>query len=209
MKIAIFGASGRTGVPLVRQALDAGYEVTAFVRDRSKLPVQHERLTVVEGDVSDQAAVERAVSGADAVISALGPSKTSPKNMMETAAKTIITAMRKHGVTRLVSVTGAGVPAPQDQPKLVNHIFSFALGLLAADVLRDSKAHVSTIEGSGLEWVVVRVPRLTDDPPTGKIRVGWAGVNTGTTIGRADVASFMLKQVTDASHLRQMPMISW
>ncbi len=208
MRLTVFGASGRTGRPLVQQALDAGHDVVAFVRDPAKLPLQHERLTVVQGDGMKLEDVESAVRGSDAVLSTLGQSKGSPKDLQTVATRNIVAAMEKYGVRRLVSLTGAGVDAPEDQPKLINNIIKFALKTLSGAVLQDALGHVDVIKSSNLDWVIVRGPRLTEGPRTNKYRVGWVGVNTGTSISRADLADFMLKQVTDNTYLRKMPMIS-
>ena len=208
MKLTVFGASGRTGRPLVQQALDAGHEVVAFVRDPAKLPLQHEQLTIVQGDVTKPGDVESAVRGSDAVLSTLGQSKGSPKDLQTEATRNIAAAMEKDGVKRLVSLTGAGVDAPEDQPKLINHIIKFALKTLSGPVLQDALGHVDVIKGSNLDWVIVRGPRLTEGPRTNSYRVGWVGVNTGVSISRADLADFMLKQVTDNTYLRKLPMVS-
>lgn len=208
MKLTIFGATGRTGRPLVAQALAAGHEVTVLVRDPARLSNRHPALTVIAGDVLEATDVERAIVGADAVLSALGQVKGSPKNLLTVATGHIVAAMQKHGVRRLVSLTGAGVSAPQDQPKLINHLIKFALVTLSGDVLRDAEAHAEIIRKSDLEWVLVRGPMLTEGERTGQYRVGWVGVNTGPRIGRGDVADFMLKQANGTSYLRQAPMIS-
>lgn len=208
MKLAIFGASGRTGRPLVEQALAAGHSVTALLRDPAKLPVSNERLTIIQGDALDPQAVERTVAGADAVLSTLGQTKGAPKNMQTVATQNIVAAMQQHGVRRLVSLTGAGVRALQDKPKLIDHIIRFALQTLSGDVLRDAEAHADVLRASDLDWVLVRGPVLTDGPYTGKYRVGWVGVNTSPRIARADVADFMLKQTTDSNYVCQAPMVS-
>jgi putative NADH-flavin reductase len=208
MKLTIFGATGRTGIPLVQQALAAGHAVTAFARTPEKLSITHDQLTVVQGDATDPAAVERAVSGADAVLSALGQTKGAPKDMQTVATRNIVAAMQQHGVRRLVSLTGAGVDAPQDQPKLINHLIKLALKTLSGAVIQDAEGHAEVIRNSDLDWVIVRGPMLTEGPYTGQYRVGWVGVNTSARIARADVADFMLKQVTENTYLRQAPMIS-
>ena len=208
MKIAIFGATGRTGIPLVKQALDAGHEVIALVRTPAKMPLQHQRLTLIQGSVLNVADVEQTIQGADAVISVLGPTKESPKDLLTRSISNIIAAMQKYGVKRLVSLTGAGVAAPQDQPKLINHLIKFALKTFSGDVLYDSERAVKLIQQSQLDWVIVRGPMLNEKPPTGTYRVGWVGVNTSARISRADVADFMLKQVTDTAYRHQMPMVS-
>ncbi len=208
MRIAIFGATGRTGVPLTEQALAAGHDVVALVRDPAKAPARDDRLTLIQGDVMRLEDVERAVQGADAVISVLGRRKDSPSDMHTIATRNIIAAMRKYGVKRLVSLTGAGVPAPQDRPRLANRLISFALKALSGDVLRDALGHAALIQQSPLDWVIVRAPMLRDGPRTGKYQAGWVGVNTSARISRGDVADFLLKQTTDDTYLRQMPMIS-
>ena len=208
MKLAIFGATGRTGMPLVKQALEAGYEVVALVRTTAKMPLEHQRLTLIQGDVLNPLDVEKTIQGTEAVVSVLGPSKGSPKDMLSRAMNTIVAAMQKYGVKRLVSLTGAGVAAPQDRPKLMNHLIKFALKTLSGDVLRDSEQAVEIIKQSSLDWVIVRGPMLTEGPHTGAYRIGWVGVNTSARIARADVADFMLKQTSDSTYLHQMPMVS-
>lgn len=209
MKLAIFGATGRTGRPLVQQALEAGHEVVALARRPEALPIQHERLTVIQGDAMNVADVEKTVQGADAVISVLGHSKDTPREMQAVALRHIVAAMKKYGVRRLVDLTGAGVRTPEDRPKLVDRLMVALLKAISGAVLQDGINHVAVIRESGLEWVVVRVPRLMDGPRTGTYRVGWVGVNSGTRINRADVADFLLKQATtDTTYLHQMPMVS-
>lgn len=209
MKIVVFGASGGTGVEIVRQALDAGHKVTAFVRDPSKLDIRHANLVVVQGDVMDSAAVERAVGGQEAVISALGPSRPPVPGMMETAAGNIVAAMKQAGIHRLISTTGAGVRDSQDQPKLVDHLMKGLLTLLAGEVLKDSAANVAVIRASNVEWTIVRYPRLTDGPLTGNYRVGYVGRDSGTQLSRADGAHFVLKELTDGKHIHKMPVVSY
>jgi putative NADH-flavin reductase len=208
MRLTIFGASGRTGLLLVEQALAAGHAVTGFVRDPTRLTLRHERLTLVQGDATDPAPVGRAIEGADAVVSALGPVRGGPKAILAAATPHMLAAMARHGVRRLVSLTGAGVAAPEDRPKLMNHLIKFALTTLAGDVLRDGEEHARLIQASGLDWVIVRAPVLSDGPYTGRYRVGWVGINTGARISRADLAAFMLTQVTDPTYLHRMPMVS-
>ncbi len=209
MKITILGASGRTGIPLVRQALAKGYEVVALVRDPAKLTIQDDRLSVIQGNVQNSADVEQAVAGSDAVLLALGQTKISAKDVMTVAARSVISAMQKEGVARLITLTGAGVPYPaKDEPKLFNRVMSFLLKTLARDVQADSLQHVALIEQSGLVWTVVRVPMLTEDAHTGQIKVGYVGKGTGARIGRADVADFMLRVLEEDSHKHDMPMIS-
>ena len=209
MKLAVFGASGRTGKPLVEQALTAGHEVTAFVRDAMKLNMSHEKLTVLEGDVKDSAKVHEAVAGTDAVLSALGHTKSSAKDVQTVGTQNIVAAMKEAGVRRLVSLTGAGVSDPEDEPKLFDKAITTLLKLFQKDVLEDGENHARVIEKSGLDWVIVRGPMLTEGEKKGEYRVGYVGKNSGTKISRSDVADFMLRQTEDDSYLGQKPMVSY
>ena len=206
MKLVIFGASGKTGREAVRQALDAGHEVTAFVRDPGRLDVSHERLRVAKGDVRDSAAVAASIAGQEAVVSALGPNKPD-FDAMTLGAKHILAAMKEHGVRRLVTLTGAGVRDPNDRPKLFDHFITFLLKRISPGALEDAQRHTDLVRASDVDWTVVRVGRLNDGPRTGNVQVGWVGTGPKPFISRADAAAFMLREVAERRHIRQSPMI--
>lgn len=208
MNIVVFGASGGLGLMVVEQALEVGHVVTAFVRMPSKIAIQHPNLTLLQGDVMDAHAVEKAILEQDAVISVLGPAHPPVSGMMETAARNIIAGMQKHGIRRLISTTGAGVRDPQDQPKFIDHVMKALLTLLAADVLRDSAANVNVIQASELDWTIVRFPRLMDGARTGKYRVGYVGRDSGSQLSRADGADFVLNELTARQWIRKSPIVS-
>ena len=209
MKIVVFGASRGVGLKVVQQALEANHIVTAFVRSPEKFGVKHANLTVFKGDSMDAAAVEKAIKGHEAVISALGSTRPSVPHMMETSAKNIVAAMEKHRVHRLVSTTGAGVRQPEDQPEFIDRFIGFLLNLLARDIMLDSAENVKTIQASDLEWTIVRFPRLMDGEHTRKYRVGFVGKDSGTQISRADGADFVLKELTEKKWLRKLPLVSY
>ena len=96
----------------------------------------------------------------------------------------------------------------RDRPGLVSRVIVFLLKTLQPQVLADAVRHTEQVRASDLDWTIVRVPRLTDKPGTGRVRAGWAGVNTGPMISRADAATFMLDQLESPAHVRQAPMIS-
>jgi putative NADH-flavin reductase len=206
VKVIVFGASGKTGRELVKQALEGKHEVTAFVRDPSKLNVSHERLRVAQGDARDATAVVQAVAGQDGVVSALGPSKPD-FNTMTLGMKNVLAGMREHGVRRLVTLTGAGVPDPNDRPGPFNHFIVFLLKRLSPGVLEDSLGGIEQVRASDLDWTIVRVGRLTDGPKTGSVKVGWVGAGPKPTIARADAAGFMLEELEARRHIRQAPFI--
>ncbi len=219
MKLAIFGASGRTGIPLVQQALDEGHEVVAFVRSPEKLTEQlassyanHAQLHVVQGDAMNANDVERAIANngqpVDAVLSGLGHAKGSPPNVQTVATGHMVSAMEQHGVERLISLSGAGVPDPKDKPKLIDHLFRFLINTLQKDVIEDAKAHAKLLEAHpNLQWTVVRGPRLTEGPKTGDYKVGMVG-EIGTQAARGNVADFMLQLAKNDRYVHEMPAMS-
>ena len=209
MKIVVFGASRGAGLQVVKQALEAGHIVTAFVRSPEKFEVRHANLIVFKGDAMDASAVENAIIGQDSVISALGPTRPPILHMMETSAKNIVTGMKKHGVRRLISTTGAGVRQPEDEPKFIDNFIGFLLNILAKDVVLDSAENVQVIRTSDLDWTVVRFPRLMDGEHTGKYRVGFVGKDSGTQLSRADAADFILKELAEKKWLRKLPVVSY
>jgi putative NADH-flavin reductase len=209
MKLALFGATGKTGRHVVEQALAAGHEVTAFVRDPSRLDLEHPRLRVVQGDATDAARVRDAVRGQDAVISALGQTKTSPRDLLTVAARHLTAAMEAEGVRRLVTLVGAGVPHERDTGSLGRTLMRGLMKLVARHVLEDAERHAGIVRASGLEWTLVRPPRLTDGPRQGDYRTGYLQLGGTNTISRADLATFMLDLAADGGYLREAPMVSY
>lgn len=206
MKITVFGAAGRTGIPLIQQALAAGYEVVAFVRDPGKFFLKDDRLTVVQGDVREADKVALAIAGADAVISVIGQTRPPTPDLLTTAIGNIVTGMKQHRVRRLVYLTGAGVQHPNDRPGFADKVMGELLKLLAKEVLLDSEQAARAIQASDLDWVIVRTPRLIDGPAKGQYRSGYLPPGFAA-IARADVADFMLKQVGADADVRQMPIV--
>jgi putative NADH-flavin reductase len=209
MKLAVFGATGGTGRCLIEQALVQGHEVTAFARNPSAMTLQHEKLSIVQGDVLDPARVEAAAGGKDAVLCALGTPNRSGTTVLSTGTKNILAAMEKLGVRRLVCETTLGLG---DSKAEAGFFYLHVLVPLAfKHVFADKQRQEQLIEQSGLDWVIVRPSRLTDGPRTAVYRTGLHLKLSplGAKISRADVADFMLKQVTNTTWLRKAVGISY
>lgn len=207
MNIVVFGASGRTGVPLVKQALAQGYRVTAVVRNPSAFSIEHENLTVRQGDILKAEDVEHAIAGQDAVISVIGQNKQSPKDLLTRGIRHIITAMEKHDVKRLISLTGAAVKVPKDVPqKWFGRLIEGIMGIVAKDVLHDGKEHARIIAESNRVWTIVRGPRLTEGPKTEKYRKGYFRLEN-PMISREDVAHFILRELIEEKYVGEYPLI--
>ncbi|MFG2992539.1 NAD(P)-dependent oxidoreductase [Streptomyces sp. NPDC048257] len=204
MKITVFGATGGVGREVVRQALAAGHEVTAVVRDPARLPVPaHERLHVATvADVTDREAVLSAVSGQDAVVSALGAASNKQARQTPVAGpalRAITSAMDRAGVRRLSAVSAAPVaPLPEGEGVFTRAVVYPLLRRLLRDLYADLAVMEEVMAASDTQWTVVRPPKLQNKPRTGSYRraIG-ANVRGGRVIPRADVADALLTALTD------------
>jgi putative NADH-flavin reductase len=208
MRLSVFGSTGRTGNPLVRQALDAGHEVVAFARDRSDVDQTHDRLTFVEGDAYTGENVGEAVAGADAVVSVLGQTSNGPDRLLSVAGSHVLDAMAEHGIGRYVTLVGAGVRTEGDTVSLGGKVMGTMLKLLARDVLEDAKEHVGEVRASDTRWTVIRAPRLTEGAHTGEYRHGDLSLGMRDSITRADVADFALYCVEEDTYVRELPLVA-
>ena len=208
MNLLIIGATGGTGRALVEQALAQGHTVTAFVRNPEKVKTSHERLSIARGDVLDPESVESAVRGKDAVLSALGHKRWFIKtSILSDGTKNVIAAMEKHGVKRFVCETTLGIG---DRRGRLGLYYTLFVGIfIVYFYFRDKERQEELIKTSKLDWIIVRPGRLTNGRKRGSCR---HGLNLGSliftlSISRADVADFMLKQLTDNSYLRKTPVV--
>ena len=208
MVLTVLGATGGTGRHVVEQALAAGHEVTALVRDPGKVTAQNPHLRLVQGSILESDPIEQAVAGANAVISVLGPRNNKPTFEISRGMGNVVAAMHKHGGRRLVMSTGMGVADPQDQPGPMHHVISLLLGLMARNVAQDMRQAVAIVQASGLDWTVLRAPRLTDKPGSGAIKVGYVGKGVGFELARADFAQVLLAAAIEGTYMHQMPAVS-
>ncbi|HVW41965.1 MAG TPA: NAD(P)H-binding protein [Amycolatopsis sp.] len=200
MKLTVFGATGGTGVEVVRQALEWGHQVTAVVRDPARLNVPaHARLDVVTADVLDPAAIEPAISGREAVISALGPRGRGPTTICRDGTRAIMDGMRSAGVRRLVVVSNSGMHTDGDG-FFTRRLVKPVLIRILRQGYDDMRVMEERVAASGLEWTIVRPPRLTVRPHTGRIASATHGNVRGSfTIGRPDLADYLLRVAADDS----------
>jgi putative NADH-flavin reductase len=207
--LAIFGGTGRIGGLVLERALTAGHDVRALVRDPLRLSATSELLTIVPGDVLDPDAVDKTVAGTSVVLALFGHVKGSPTTLQTDGTRTIVEAMHRQGVSRLVTLSGGGLrDEGVDQPKLADKLIVFLMRRLSPEVLADAEGHLDVLKASGLDWTVVRAPRVQDTPGVGFYRVGHVGGDSSTSISRADLADFILSQVEDPCFLGQMPFAS-
>ncbi|MCA0030309.1 SDR family oxidoreductase [Mesorhizobium sp. B263B2A] len=209
MKILVLGATGATGRLIVSKALAEGHDVVVLVRSKAKA----EDLTgaeLVEGDARDPAALTRAIAGCDAVVSSLGTAMSPFREvtMLSTATRALVGVMAEQNIRRLVCITGLGAG---DSRGHGGFFFDrLLLPLMLRKVYEDKDRQEDAIRGSALDWTIVRPMVLNDKPARGRIKAltDLSGVHGGT-IARADVADFVVQQLTVDTWRRKSPLISW
>ena len=199
MKLTIFGATGATGTELARQALDAGHEVTAVVRDpgRMSVPVQS-RLTVITADVMDPVAISPAVADADAVITAIAPHGLGRSTLRQDSTHSIMQAMGKAGARRLLFVSGSVVADEGESFYLRYLLKPVVRRTFLRNVTADFAATEAEIHASDLDWTIFRPPSLDNKPASGAYRVAVdRSLPHCFAISRADLAACMLTALDD------------
>ncbi len=206
--ILIIGASRGIGLETVRRALDQGYQVRAFARSASQMPLSHAQLTKLNGDALRAEDVAAAVKGADAVIQTLGAKAslamlTGPIRLFSDATRILIQSMEGAGVKRLICVTGFGAGDSREHMSLLQRL---PFELLLGRVYADKAVQEMMIRRSALSWVIARPGILTNGPRTARYRIldRPADWRSGT-ISRADVADFLVKQIEDDAYLGKTP----
>jgi putative NADH-flavin reductase len=206
MKIVIFGANGQTGRLLTGQALAAGHDVAAATRRPAQFPITHDRLVVVEADVHDAAAVDRAVQGADVVLSALGvPFTRKQVTLYSEETGNIIAAMSRHGVKRLIVVSSSATEPHHhgDGGFLLNRVLQpLVTATIGKTTYADMRRMEDLIRGSDLEWTIMRPAGLFDAPGVTayELREDQA---PGVFTSRAGLAASMLDQAADTRFVRK------
>lgn len=203
MKLVVLGATGGTGLELVRQAMERGHSVTAFVRSPERLGAFRDRITVKQGDLLNHAELERVIQGHDAVLSGFGPRVPVAKadaNLLQRFAVALASAMIHAGVRRVVLESVAFLFRNSIVPP------AYLLGrLFFPRVVADASAMERVFGESDLDWTMVRPPELTEKPYSGKYRAREGHLpRFGFKISRADVADFMIKTVENGSSIRKV-----
>ncbi len=208
MKLALFGASGKVGRNLTRQALAAGHDVTALVRSlKADLP-KHPNLTLVVGDVLNSEDVANVVKGQDAVLIALGAPLGNKDGIRTKGTALIVKAMKEASVARLICLSGFGAGESRGAlPWLYRYVI---MPLILRHVYADHENQEVIVKQSTLDWTLVRPTNYIDGPQTEDYRIDFKSVEKGMKfkISHADVAHFMLSQTSDHSFLHAAPAVT-
>ena len=208
MRIAVLGATGRTGRHVVRHAIDAGHSVNALFRDASAAPPAHPNLRVVAGLATDRGAVVEVLSDADAAISALGPrGGGQPVPLCATASGHVIEIASGRTGFRYVVISAAGVKGPPDTTPFLARLPTRIIRALLGRTYLDKDAEAAALAGSSVEWVLIRPPGLTDGPPRGNVKSDATRATGGRASGD-DFSRFTVLVTTDQTCVRQSPFVA-
>ncbi|MCX4724527.1 NAD(P)-dependent oxidoreductase [Streptomyces sp. NBC_01306] len=203
MRLTVFGATGGIGGQIVRQALAAGHQVTAVVRDPARLTATGAGLDVVRSDLGDPEPLRAAVAGRDAVLSGLGARGRKDAGITQVLTRPVLAAMEAEGVRRLLVVSAAPLAPPGDQ-SFADRAALGVIGVILKAVYEDLRVMEAEVARSATDWTSVRPPKLTDKPVTGRYRTVVGGnPRGGRSISRADVAHAMLAMIDDPASVKQ------
>ena len=208
MNILVFGAAGPTGRQVVRQALDRGHRVTAFIRRPDSLPLAHDALRIVVGDATRAEEVAGAVRGQDAVVSALGRRNSFRSDgLISRSMQAIAPAMESAGVRRLILVSAFGVGESHREAPIIPRLMYCTL---LRDIFADKKEAEDALRRSALDWTILYPVLLTNGPLTAQYRAAERLDLRGMpTISRADVAHFALGEIEKRAFVRKVAVISY
>lgn len=207
-KIALFGATGRTGIQFLKLALENGFHVQCLVRSPKKISkIEHPNLQYLAGKLESATDIEAVIRNCNVVVSVLGHSKGSPPYFQTNAIKKIVACMKRLGVQRLIVLTGAGVTLPGEKMSAGNQLLSFIIKTLAPKRFDDGIQQCNHILNSGLNYTIVRVPVLTNQPKIQNYSYGNRQPGLFSHISRMSVAHFILQCIEIERYNNSAPIV--
>ena len=217
--LTIFGGTGPSGQCVIEEALSRDYTLTILARNPSKLPpkiTSSPSVTVIQGSLSDRDALTRAIHGADAVLSTLGPSLSVSTALhglhdhstpLTEGYKLILDVMQSEGVERLIALGTVSIPAEEDGSSVVKWGMVSGVWVFLHSAWKDVVELGKVIQSSGLEWTIARVARLTGEGG-GEVKAGYVGKEgTGVCLARKDLGKWYLDELENGNWIHQMPVV--
>ncbi|HSH21146.1 MAG TPA: NAD(P)H-binding protein [Candidatus Caenarcaniphilales bacterium] len=210
-RVTLCGGTGGIGRHVREQARAAGHEVLLLARDPTALSPVGPGERLVKGEIGNIEGVEEAVTGADAVVSAVGPTSNTAEQvaLFEDYARALVAAMERHALRRLIALSGAAVTAPGERKRFGDRVASVVVGRVVRHVVLAEQRELDVIAASPLDRTAPGPPRVVDGPLTCSYGVGDFSIRPRSRISQADLAHFMVAQLTDDRYLRQAPSISY
>lgn len=211
MKVAILGASGKSGKFILRKFLESGHNVKVLVRNPNSLLEfnKYQNLELIKGDALNENDIHKIIIDTDVVISALGHKSDSPPDLQTRSIEMVIRVMRHYGMKRIICLTGSGVFLDGDRPTLIDRILTKAISLIDPNRIKDGIEMVKKLLESDLDWTIVRTPVQHSLNFTGTRNVGPLG-SKGQTLkcSRNFIADFIYECVINNKYIKQYPVIS-
>ncbi|MGI4884741.1 MAG: NAD(P)-dependent oxidoreductase [Janthinobacterium lividum] len=204
--VALLGGAGKAGRPLVQAALAAGHHVRALLRHPDDFPFRHPRLTVVPGDARDPGALRQLLRGSHALLSTLGNPKGEPTPMLSTVTGLLLKALPEAGIRRYVAVTSL-YDTGRPQPDAATAQAAAYMDQHYPKFMADRRLELALLSASGLDWTCARLPLVVEAPALGPARAQRDGL-PGPTITSADLAQFLLAQLTSAQYWQRAPFVA-
>lgn len=209
MKLIVFGSTGSIGRELVNQALSLGHIVTAFARNPDMLDINHKKLVTVRGDVMDVTSIESAIQNQEVVLSALGTPARTKNNVRSVGTANIIKAMERFGIRRLICLSSIGIG---DSRNMLPGLYKYLLvPLFLRQGFAEHEIQEVTVQRSRTDWTIVRPGAFKNGARTGNYFHGLPepGRKIKAQISRADVADFMLSQLSETRYINKSPWVSY
>ena len=212
MKVTIFGATGFSGQAILAEALKQGHEVTILVRDASKIPIKHNNLKLVEGNVLDPQIVASVIHHQEAVIQCLGvggKGDGKPTTFISDATKVIVDEMQKQNIKRLIAMSNVGAGnSIAFQPWFFTKIILPYFMKWLKVIIEDKNRMEPIIMNSNLDWTIVRCPNIVDKPAKGTCNATLDGKGLKLSITLPDLSKFMVDQLKQTAFIKQAPSVS-
>ena len=208
--IMVFGASGRTGLEVVEQALEAGNKVTVVLRHPEVFPIRHEQLRIIKGDVFQPLTYENAFFGIEVVISCLGSRNREPTTVYSEGMTNILAAMQKVNVNRIICLSAGAVVVPPNASFIMKFIIKNVLQRLFKHSYADMLKMETILSKSNQNWTVIRPPRLLNGDKTGNYRTVSNDYLEGmSSLTRADLAHYIINHLEDEKTYKSKVEISY
>lgn len=205
-KIAIIGGTGRAGRSLVNQVLKNGYSIRMLVRNPEKLSLNDDKVEVIKGDARSIESIQSLLEGCDVVLSTLGQPKGETP-IFSTATSNILNTMKAKGIKRYVLVTGMGVNVPGDKKSFNSKLVSRMMKMMFPAIMSDKQKEYELLSKSDREWTLVRLPLIQEGDSMGNIKVKLE-CSPGKKISSADLADFLIDQITDTKYIKKAPIVA-
>lgn len=206
MRVALLGATGRTGVLVLDELVLRGHRVSALVRAEGRVAPGESVATVV-GDSRDHDTLEALVDGCGAVVSTIGP-RGREETLHRDTARALVDVLAAAGARRFVGISGMNVPVPGDDRSAVNAVAARVVRFMAGPLARDKLAELEVFGASDLEWTLARPTRLVDGDETGRIEHDSHRSTRSNKVVRADLATFLVDCVEQGWYVRQAPFVA-